>query len=37
MWVTALEHQAVLVSHDALFEHLAALIPALQLVTWTGA
>ncbi len=34
--VSALEHGTVLVSNDALFEHLLALLPVLQLVDWTG-
>ena len=34
--VSALEHGAVLVSNDALFERLVTLLPVLQLVTWTG-
>ena len=34
--VSALEHGAVLVSNDALFERLAALIPVLELVNWAG-
>lgn len=32
--VTALEHGAALVSNDALFERLAALIPVLPVVNW---
>ena len=34
--VSALEHGAVLVSNDALFEHLVTLLPVLQLVNWAG-
>ena len=34
--VTALEHRAVLVSNDALFERMATLLPALELGSWTG-
>lgn len=34
--VTALEHEAVLVSNDALFTRLATLEPALRLISWTG-
>jgi predicted nucleic acid-binding protein len=34
--VTALEHRAVLVSNDALFERVAALMPVLELGSWTG-
>jgi predicted nucleic acid-binding protein len=34
--VTALEHQARLVSNDALFAQMAQIIPSLELVTWTG-
>ena len=34
--VTALEHQARLVSHDALFAQVAQIIPSLELVSWTG-
>ena len=32
--VTALERRAVLVSHDAAFQRLAAFLPGLQLVDW---
>jgi predicted nucleic acid-binding protein len=34
--VTALEHQARLVSHDAIFGQVAQIIPSLELVSWTG-
>jgi predicted nucleic acid-binding protein len=32
--VTAIEHGAVLVSNDSLFEYLATMIPALQIDDW---
>ena len=34
--VTALEHQARLVSNNALFAQMAQIIPSLELVSWTG-
>ena len=34
--VTALEHQAVLVSNDVLFEQVAGIIPSLEFQNWTG-
>ncbi len=34
--VSALEHGAVLVSNDALFERLVTLLPVLELVNWTS-
>jgi predicted nucleic acid-binding protein len=34
--VTALEHGAVLVSNDALFGRVAALVPALEVADWTA-
>jgi predicted nucleic acid-binding protein len=34
--VSAVAHRAVLVSNDALFKRVAPLLPALELVSWTG-